>query len=330
MTQKQKQVQNVKIYVGEQKPKRRRRAPARRAPAPRAPRVGGGGGAGGGGGGPLPFPPPPPLGSTGTSFFPQMFPQRAGPAVEPRSQLQQLIKPLEQSLLRLEQQAQRPALPAPAEEKEEARKPFSIQDVRHLMAQYVESLPMYEEPARPAISSSSAMTETSDIGTQTRGVSTRETGTQVQLVQPQQPLIQAGQEPLVDRVVSPIIFTPMGGMEPEYDFPEIREGPSQPSTSSSSTTPQGPILPEEEEEDIVFPIIRDYKPEDIRALERDGKITREFLEGFQVKKITKPQQRNMNLVKIAVSLGIPTSRSDQSQTKKFMIDYILRKLGEKK
>ena len=76
--------------------------------------------------------------------------------------------------------------------------------------------------------------------------------------------------------------------------------------------------------------MRDYKPEDIRALEREGKITREFLEGFQVKKITKPQQRNMNLIKIAVSLGIPTARSDQSQTKKFMIDYILRKLGEKK
>ena len=60
-----------------------------------------------------------------------MFPQRAGPAIEPVSQLQQLVKPIEQSLLRLEQRAQRPVLEGPViEEKEEARKPFSIQDMR--------------------------------------------------------------------------------------------------------------------------------------------------------------------------------------------------------
>lgn len=176
-----------------------------------------------------------------------------------------------------------------------------------------------------------AISEARDMSTQTKMIQTSEAGTQFQLEQPPQPLIRAGQEPLVDRVVSPIIFTPMAGKEQvEYDWP------SQPSQSSqaaqaavSSPKKVKEEFPElEEEEDL--PILLDYKPEDIRELEKQGRITREFLQGFQVKSIVKPQQRNMNLLKIAVALGIPTSRSDQSQTKKNIISYILRKLSEKK
>jgi len=242
-----------------------------------------------------------------------MFPQRAGPAIEPVSQLQQLVKPIEQSLLRLEQRAQRPVLEGPViEEKEEARKPFSIQDMRHMMAQYVETLPMYEEPkaAQPSVS---RMMETSDMGTQTR-VATRETGTQVQLLAPDQPLIRAGPEPLVDRVVSPM------AQQQEFDFPEIRE-PASPKVASSASTSTTSAGPEEEQ--------KDYTTEDIRALEKKGKITKDFLEQFQVRRANRPEHRGFNLLKVASSLGVPVSRREPLPSKKTIVDLILESLRKK-
>ncbi len=103
----------------------------------------------------------------------------------------------------------------------------------------------------------------------------------------------------------------MGGKEPEYDFPELKE----PEAAKPAVS--------EEEEDIEVPVLRDYKPEDIRALEREGKITREFLQRFQVRKVDKPEHRNYNLLKIATALGISVSRKEPLPSKKEVIDLIL-------
>lgn len=201
---KQKQVQNVKIVIGETKPKRkpRRRAPVRRAPPAGAPPRPGGGGAGGGG--PLPFPPPPPPGIPSNLPFPQLFPSRAGPAVESQAQLQQLVKPLEQSLLRLEQQIRAPqalpALPAPARDEGKEEERISMRDLQDYVARYYDA---YAQP-ESSLSSKEAMAyEIREIETQTEEPVRVTIGTQTQIDEPPRPLVEAGQKPLIDAVVQP-------------------------------------------------------------------------------------------------------------------------------
>lgn len=253
-----------------------------------------------------------------------MFPQRSGPVVQPESQLQQLVKPFEQSLLRLEQVI-RPALPAPqrdaAEGKEEA-KPLTLQDMRHMMARYVESLPVYNEQqaAQPAVSSSSSSTsmmgpligETSEIGTQTEAKQTRETGTQVQIEQPPQPLVKpAGTEPLVDRVVS-LSPPPSGPAQPavsekkEEEFPEVAE--------------RGQFDPRNESTRFEY----------IRQMEKEGKITREWLEQFQTSqagsKALQERYGNLNLYQIFQALGLTRPKL---KYKRDYIDTLLTAISER-
>ena len=279
---KQKQVQNVKIVIGELK----RKAPARQRAPRRAPRR-----APPGGGGALPQPPPPPLGAPGNQPFPQMFAARAGPVVESLPQLQQLVRPLEQSLLRLEQRAL--AAPAPALPTAPAQPMLNMRDIQDYVARYYESVeqqPDFEYPqgaARASSSSSSSMREIQETGAQTdlQLPPNREVGIQYQIEQPDQAFVQAIEPPLVDAVVAP----------------HEAEGKQE-------------IIIEEIN-------INDYTPEELRQLRRDGTITKAFLNDFTVKRSLR---LGHNLLTIAGALGIALPKAiSRSGTKTEVIDYIL-------
>lgn len=308
MTQKQKQIQNVKIYVGE-KPKRRRarRAPARRPPA--QPAVGGSGG-----GGPLPRPPPEPPGIPSNLPFPNLFPARPGPSplVEPQSQLQQLIKPFQESLLRIEQQL-KPALPAPRpEEKEEARPQLQMRDVRDYVMDYLamyqpEPLPQpISRAAEPSVSSQQIIRdygmvepiqEVREIETQTEEPVRVSMGTQTVMVEPQQPLVQAGQQPLVDAVVAPH----------EMKAEEKEVAPSLQIWSPSYNTAERVVQ--------------------VRQLRDTGRLTREFLSGLSIKGGLEAGYPRWDLYTISRGLGLsPIEPKSTKGNKTAFIDYILRNL----
>lgn len=299
---KQKQSQRVVINIGETKPKRR--APRRKA-LPRGgapPRPGGGPGGAGAGGAP----------SMPSDFFPRgpptiILPNRAGPIVDSTTQLQQLIKPFEQQLLRLEQ-AVRPLppsrLPYVAEEKQE-EKP-TMKSIRDYMAQYIESLPMAPEPTFKSASASSSssteplMLETVDRGTQTRRTTTAETGTQYVIDEPPQPLVKAtgtGTDPLVDNVRP------------------VSEKPKKVQIDEESDEEKKPSPPKAREEEPLF-----YSAGDIQRLRDQGKITRDFLNKLQ-KKESNP--RGLNLLKIARKLGLVISKEQEKLTKADIINLIL-------
>lgn len=313
---KQKQTQKVVINIGETKPKRRRRAPVRRAPA-------GGGrprpGAGGGGGGGAPMPPAQP-----SDFFPRgpptvILPNRAGPVVESQSSIQQLIKPLEKTLLALQSAKAPAALPdfsRVGEGKEEERaQPLSMKDVRDYLMRQFESLPMYrqdgtESPARPATSKSlreymTEITETREIGTQTPRTSVQETGTQVQVAGPAPPLVEAVRPPLVDAVVQP----------QEQKQPERRPQPMQ---------------VEEEEEELVIELDRPatYSRNDIRELDRRGQINQAFLQRFPVKKKSAGKRTageiGLDLLDIGLALGLSFGRGSGGAPKAEVINFIMQ------
>ena len=295
---KQKQTQKVVINIGETKPKRRaprRKAPARGTrPKPGAP----GGGVGGGGA--------PPVGgvSMPSDFFPRgpptvILPNRAGPIAEPQSQLQQLIRPIEQSLLRLEMR-QPPQLPAPqyiAEGKEEERP--TMKSIRDYMAQYLESIPFAPEPQfastasySEASASSAAypMLEVREQGTQT-GKMTAETGTQYVVDQPDEPLVKpAGVDPLIDSV-RPV-----------------------------ESKPRKVVIEEDVEDEKLPSAITEYTAKEIQDMRDRGQITEEFLRQYQVSRV---DRRNMNLLKVARKLGMAMTNLDKSSTKQALIDRIL-------
>lgn len=326
---KQKQTQKVVINIGEAKPKRRRRAPAKKAPkAGTQPRPGGGGGGGGG--------VPPPLAQP-SDFFPRgpptvILPSRAGPAVEPTSSLQQLVKPLEQALLLLRPPAQPvpQALPAPmeAEGKEERMpKQLTTQDISDFILRQFNQLPIYREepelysPTPPIIESGAAtpsmfipqskslreylseMTEVKEIETQTEETRLKElpsTGTQVQIAEPEPALVQAGQRPLVDAVVQP-------------------SEAAQPAVSQEKPA----VL----QENVEFPY-QMYTRADMVKLNREGKLTRPFLEQYVVKKksVSKrgPRQANIDLLDIGRALGLELDETAQGAPKRQIIDFILQ------
>jgi hypothetical protein len=242
-----------------------------------------------------------------------MFAQRQGPVVEPQSQLQQLVKPIEQTLLRLEQ-AVRPQLPGPViEEKQEARPQIQMRDVRDYVMDFMS---LYEQPAqaaRPAISSSSSssMTETSEIGTQTYPKQTRETGTQVQIEQPAQPLVKpAGTEPLVDRVV---------------------QGPAQPASSKSASSKEFIIEMEEDEDEpassytIPRPsFITAERVTQVREMRDKKKLTRDWLTGLTIKGGIESGYQNWDLYSISKALGlVPIEPKKTKGSKSAFVDYIL-------
>lgn len=183
---KQKQSQKVVINIGDLKPKPKRRAPRKKAPARKGVGPSGGGGPGGGG---VPGTHP---SSTVADFLPRPFaffgqPLRGGPpqpVVEPLSQFQQLIKPLEQGLLRLES--------SQAKQQEEQ---LTMKKVQDYMAQYVNSVSYAPDPEYS--SSSSPVIEEIKYDDQVEP----ETGTQFVVEQPDQPLVKPdGVDPLVDNV----------------------------------------------------------------------------------------------------------------------------------
>lgn len=283
---KQKQVQNVKIVIGETK---RRRAAPRRA-APRRPPPGGAPPAGGAGG--APPRPPPQAGAPSYIPFPQMFPPRQGPVVEPQSALQQLIRPFEQTLARLQgpQQPSRPALEAGD----------VMRYVGRIVSPLYEQIEMLQQPARPeplraADASSSSSTGMGPLIQEQREIEVQTDLTvpytaQIQLVEPQPPLVRAGDRPLVDAVVQP-----SEGKEMEDDDREA-------------------II---EDDDLTV--------NEIQKLQREGKITRTYLNKFQVTRLT----RNMNLLKIGSALGVdfPAAyRKYPRPTKAEVINYIIQAL----
>lgn len=282
---KQKQVQNVKIVIGETK---RRRAAPRRA-APRRPPPGGAPPAGGAGG--APPRPPPQAGAPSYIPFPQMFPPRQGPVVEPQSALQQLIRPLEQTLARLQgpQQPSRPALEAAD----------VMRYVGRIVSPLYEQLEMLQsrpEPARAAeASSSSSSTGMGPLIQEQREIEVQTDLTvpysaQIQLVEPPPPLVRAGDRPLVDAVV-------------------------QPSEGKEEARPE--LEAEIEDDDLTV--------NEVQKLQREGKITRNFLNKFQVSRLT----RNTNLLKIGSALGVdfPAAyRKYPRPSKADVIDYIIRAL----
>ena len=319
MTQKQKQIQNVKIYVGE-KPKRRR-APARRAPTRRPPPQGGAGGSGGVA--PLPRPPPEPPGIPSNLPFPNLFPARAGPVplVEPQSQLQQLIKPFQESLMRIEQQL-KPALPAPRpEEKEEARPQLQMRDVRDYVMDYLamyqpEPLPQpISRAAEPSFSSqqiirdygmAEPIQEVREIETQTEEPVRVSMGTQTVMVEPPQPLVQAGQQPLVDAVVTPHEARPKKVVieEEEEVIRPAQLGIPKPSFNTAERVAQ------------------------IRQLRDSGQITREWLSRMTIKGGLETSGYPVwDLYTVSKGLGLyPIEPAKSKGSKTAFIDYILRNL----
>lgn len=325
MTQKQKQIQNVKIVIGETK---RRKAPARRAPGRRPPPLGPAGGSGGGG--PLQRPPPGPPGQPSNLPFPNLFPPRSGPFVEPQSQLQQLIRPFEQSLLRIEQQL-RPALPAPAapvaEEKQEMRPQLQMRDIRDYVMDFYEGMrkepaqpapPFFSRAAEPSVSSQQIIREYGMVGplqevreieTQTEPPLRVSSGTQTVIAEPPQALIPAGQRPLVDVVV----------------FPHERDEEVRP------PAPKREIIIEEDEDEVLeipMPLrtnptgTRDEQIVQIRRMRDAGLLTREWLSNLTIK-----SGQGWTLRKVADLLGIrPIEPPEIKGNKGEMINYILRKM----
>lgn len=279
---KQKQSQKVVINIGEVKPKRK---PAKRKPAPRKPKAPAPGGGGGGGGG------APPAGgmSMPSDFFARgpptvILPNRGGPIVESPSQIQQLIKPIEQLLLKIDQR--------PAEDEE--RRP-SMKTVRDYMAQYIESFSYPELAPDPqfltsASSSSSKaaypMLEVREQGTQT-AKATAETGTQYIVEQGPQPLIKpANLDPLVDQV--------------------------RPVSESKQED-----LPIEEESSAK------YLASELQQLRDEGKLTESFLKKFQVSRPVVVNGKSSTLIQIARGLGMKTSRFDYDLSKSAFVKKIL-------
>lgn len=300
---KQKQVQNVKIVIGETKRRRaapRRVAPRRPPPAGAPPVVGSGGG---------PPRPPPHAGAPSYIPFPQMFPIRQGPVVESQPSLQQLIRPLEQTLARLQgpQQTPRPALEAADimryvgrivsplyEQIEMLQQPGRLYPLRA-----AEASSSSQEPLRAAEASSTGMgpqiQEQREIAVQTEFTVPDHTA-QIQLVEPPPPLVRARDRPLVDAVVQP-----SEGKEEAIPYPDV----------------------EIEDDDLIED--NDLTVNDIQKLQRQGKITRNYLNKFQVSRLT----RNMNLLKIGSALGVdlPAAyRKYPRPTKIEVINYIINAL----
>jgi hypothetical protein len=322
MTQKQKQIQNVKIYVGE-KPKRRR-APARRAPVRRAPQPPAAGGAGGGG--PLPRPPPEPPGIPSNLPFPNLFPPRVGPtpAVEPQSQLQQLVKPFQESLLRIEQQLKQPVLPPPrVEEKEEMRPQLTMRNVRDYLVDYMTSyqpmlIPQMSRAAEPSVSSQQIIREygmvepiqeVREIETQTEEPVRVSMGTQTVMVEPEQPLIQAGQQPLVDAVVAP------------HEAPRTRKVVVEDEKELAPAQPARPYA-------IPRPSFNTAeRVAQVRQIRDEGRLTREWLNSLTIKSGIEAGYAMWDLYTISRALGLSPIEPKSTKGKKdAFIDYILRNL----
>lgn len=305
MTQRQKQVQNVKIVIGETKAKRRR-APQRRAPQRRPPPLGPPGG--GAAGGAPPPPPPPSAGAPGFFPFPMMFPQRSGPIVESTSQLQQLVRPLEQSLRLLEQARQPPPAP-PAPPAQPAQLPFDYRSVRDFVSRYIENYPIIEEEVpKRSIAVGGPDEVNPALGNW---------GQQYQIVAPDPALVRAVDPPLVDAVV-----------QPDERGPEPPPAPPQPPQEEKRPDEMKAEIEYEEEEELPIPKRREeYTKPDILDLDRRGNLNEDFLKPFPVKK-TGNKQRGLDLLDIGRTFGISFPTYAQSEPKENIIRFIMEKKDE--
>jgi hypothetical protein len=276
---KQKQSQKVVINIGDTKPKRR--APRRKA-APRGgapPRPGGGGGGAAPGGAP----------AMPGDFFPRgpptvILPNRAGPIAEPISQIQQLIRPIEQTLLRLEQAARPPPPPQPLPyvPREEL---LTMRQVRDYMAQYIDSLEVAPDP-KFVSSSSSAEKPRIELIEEAKYPASQ-SGTQFVVDQPQQPLISAEPIPLVDSVK-----------------PIQQEKAAQPAVSAPPKKVE--IDEEEDDEFTLSQRSGETRPQWIQRLRDDGEFTASYLKTLHA---TKPDEYGLSLATILTGLGVKPDRT---------------------
>tara|TARA_R110002126_G_scaffold103952_1_gene237189 strand:+ start:8047 stop:8784 length:738 start_codon:yes stop_codon:yes gene_type:complete len=241
--------------------------------------------------------------------FPQMFAARAAPVVEPVSQLQQLIRPLEQSLLRLEQRPAQLSQQQIEEGKQEADPRLGLRDVADYVSRFYESFqqqPGFEpspvssnfhggRAALPSSSSSSdydrAFQEIQEMSTQTdlSFPMDRQVGIQYQIEAVRPPLVEAVRPPLIDAIVAP--------HEEDIIIEELEE------------EPRGQALTEE----------------DLRRIRDRNGLTETFLQTFPIRGTQK--KRGHNLISIARAVGVPLPKTISRDGRKVdFIDYIIKNL----